>query len=53
MEPGRPHYYKVIVDLAQEDKEKLTTNGLVRAFEQAAKERLAEEAMLLSLPELF
>ena len=47
------HRGKIIVDLAKEDKQKLTINGLIRAFEQAAKERLAEEAMLLSLPELF
>ncbi len=47
------HRGKIIVDLGKEDKQRLTMNGLVTAFEQAAKERLAEEAMLLSQPELF
>jgi ABC-type uncharacterized transport system ATPase component len=47
------HRGKIIVDIGKEDKQKLTLNDLVRAFEQAAKERLAEEDMLLSLPELL
>jgi putative ABC transport system ATP-binding protein len=47
------HRGKIIVDIGKEDKQKLTINDLVRAFEQAAKEPLAEEAMLFSLPELF
>ena len=47
------HRGKIIIDIGKEDKQKLTINDLVRAFEQAAKERLAEEAMLLRLPELF
>jgi putative ABC transport system ATP-binding protein len=46
------HRGKIIVDIGKEDKEKLTINDLIRAFEQAAGERLLDEAILLSKSEL-
>ena len=46
------HRGKIIVDIGKEDKQKLTVNDLVSAFEQAAGEKLADEAILLSHAEL-
>jgi len=46
------HRGKILVDLGKEDKQKLTINDLISAFEQAAGERLADEAILLSRSEL-
>lgn len=46
------HRGKIIVDLGKEEKQKLTLNDLVKAFEQAAGEKLADESILLSRCEL-
>jgi putative ABC transport system ATP-binding protein len=46
------HRGKIIVDIGKEYKDKLTINDLVSAFEQAAGERLADEAILLSRSEI-
>jgi len=46
------HRGKIIVDIGKKDKQKLTVNDLVSAFEQAAGEKLADEAILLSHAEL-
>ena len=46
------HRGKIIVDIGKEYKDKLTINDLVSAFEQAAGERLADEAILLSRTEM-
>lgn len=47
------HGGKIIVDIGQEDKQKLTINDLINAFEQAAGEKLVDEAILLSGSELY
>ena len=44
------HRGKIIVDLEQEEKQKLTINDLINLFEQAAGEKLADEKILLSQP---
>jgi len=46
------HRGKIIVDIGQEDKQKLAINDLINAFEQAAGEKLVDEAILLSRCEL-
>lgn len=46
------HRGKIVVDIGQEDKQKLAINDLINAFEQAAGEKLADEAILLSRCEL-
>jgi putative ABC transport system ATP-binding protein len=46
------HRGKIIVDIDKENKQKLTINDLVSAFEQAAGERLADESILLSRCEM-
>lgn len=46
------HRGKIIVDIGKEDKEKLTIQDLVDAFEQAAGEKLVDESILLSRCEL-
>jgi len=46
------HRGRIIVDIGKEDKEKLTIGDLINAFEQAAGEQLADEAILLSRCEL-
>jgi len=42
------HKGRIIVDIGQQDKQALTINDLVTAFEQAAGEQLTDESMLLS-----
>ena len=42
------HQGRIIVDVGQQDKQALTINDLVLAFEQAAGERLTDESILLS-----
>lgn len=42
------HQGRIIVDIGQQDKQALTINDLVSAFEQAAGERLTDESILLS-----
>ena len=46
------HRGKIIVDIGHKDKQKLTINDLINAFEQAAGEKLVDEAILLSRTEL-
>jgi ABC-type uncharacterized transport system ATPase component len=46
------HRGKIIVDIGHEDKQKLAINDLINAFEQAAGEKLVDEAILLSRCEL-
>ncbi len=46
------HRGKIIVDIGKEEKQKLTIGDLINAFEQAAGEQLADEAILLSRCEL-
>ena len=46
------HRGKIVVDIGQEDKQKLAINDLINAFEQAAGEKLVDEAILLSRCEL-
>jgi putative ABC transport system ATP-binding protein len=45
------HRGKIIVDMGKQDKEKLTLDDLVMAFEKASGEQLADEAILLSRSE--
>jgi putative ABC transport system ATP-binding protein len=45
------HRGKIIIDMGKEAKQKLTINDLISAFEDAAKERLADEAIMLSRSE--
>jgi len=42
------HKGRIIVDIGQQDKQALTINDLVTAFEQAAGEQLTDESILLS-----
>jgi len=42
------HKGRIIIDMGQQDKQALTVNDLVTAFEQAAGEQLADESILLS-----
>ncbi len=42
------HKGKIILDIGQQDKQALTINDLVNAFEQAAGEQLTDESILLS-----
>ncbi len=42
------HQGRIIVDIGQQDKQALTIDDLVSAFEQAAGERLTDESILLS-----
>lgn len=42
------HKGRIIVDIGREDKENLTINDLVTAFERAAGEQLTDESILLS-----
>jgi len=46
------HRGKSIVDIGEKKKQKLTITDLIAAFEQAAGERLTDEAILLSRSEL-
>ena len=45
------HKGRIVVDIGREDKENLTINDLVAAFERAAGEQLTDESILLSHPE--